>query len=184
MLTEYFSALTMAAPSLLMTYYYYTLPVNVCTKSIWIGTVLHAPFSIMYHVLCANHFFHDNVDNFSRKLDQIMIHICSICITLGVSKYTIYTNVAILFNELSISHICSAYSTKQIRRMNILLSVCIYVAPVLYEGHYWLGSQIVAYMAACIYFFVYNHHFHGYGQGLFHLFFCGMVHHLHSYCLQ
>ena len=184
MWTEYWNALTMCGPLLFMTYYHYTLPVNICTKCMWVGLILHAPFSILYHLLCANRVFHDNVNNIPRKMDQVMIHIGATAVILGISKYEWYTHVAIIFNELSISYICYAYSTPQLRRLNIFISVLFYIAPVFYDGYYHIGMNVLWYWILGIYFFVYNDHFHGYGQGIFHLLLCGMFHHLHSYCIQ
>ncbi len=182
MLTEYFSAVTMFAPSLLMSYFYIHHPYNVCTKCVWIGTILHAPFSILYHILCANYFFADPIENIPRKLDQAMIHVCSIACTVGVSRYSTYNAVCIVYNELCVSYIFSVYSTSHIRRFNIFLSVLLYLLPIFYEQYYIIGLHILLYMILCIYCFVYNQKFYGYGQGMFHLLFCGMVYHLHEYC--
>ena len=174
MLTEYCSALTMCAPAMLITYYHYTQPVNVCTKCIWLGTILHAPFSIMYHVLCANSFFRDPIENIPRKLDQVMIHVGAICFLVGVSTYDMYNQIAIVFNQLSVSYIFWSFSRKEIRRMNILLSIIFYVLPI--------GLRILIYMSLGIYGFVRNPQWYGYGTSLFHVCLCGLVHHMHEYC--
>jgi hypothetical protein len=184
MLTEYFSAITMCVPSLLMTYYHYTQPVNVCNKSIWIGSLLHAPFSIMYHLLCARNYFLDPIENLPRKLDQAMIHVAAICFTVGISDYAWYNRSTVLFNELSISYIFSAYSTKQTRRRNILIAILFYLSPILYEGHYQTYLSIFTYLLGFLYCFVYNDHFYGWGHGLSHLLLGNFLHYITIYCSQ
>lgn len=182
MLAEYFSALTMCVPSLLMTYYHYTQPVNVCNKSIWIGSLLHAPFSILYHLLSAHDYFLDPIENVPRKLNQAMIHVAAICFTVGISDYAWHTHASIFFNELSISYIFSAHSTAQTRQMNMLIAIFFYVSPILYEGDYQTCTCILTYLSGYLYCFLYNEHFYGWGQGLSHLLLSNFLHYITVYC--
>lgn len=177
-LEEYLNAATMLIPTLIT---YSTAYTNVCTYSIFLGSAIHMPFSIAYHVFCAHHFFQDPVNCIGRKLDQMFIHIGSIFAGFGMFKSIYFMIGNVVINEYFIYCLWNTHISPLRRRCHVLLSILVYTSPMIWNGHevdYFVSMTYLLLGTIC---FV-KKDVVSYGHAIFHVSLGCFVYQLSHYC--
>jgi hypothetical protein len=179
MWVEYINAITMVLTPIIS---YPNFTTNMCTQCIFVGSCIHMPFSMLYHVLCANHVFKDPVNNIGRKIDQMFIHLACIVYGFGIHKSTPCILLNTAFNEYCIYCLWQPSDYSSRRRIHILLAIHMYLTPLLHEN--WIDYvKVMGSILVGSFFFV-NKDVFIYGHTIFHLCLGLGMYHLNHYCLM
>tara|TARA_B000000557_G_scaffold264721_1_gene271256 strand:+ start:2286 stop:3554 length:1269 start_codon:yes stop_codon:yes gene_type:complete len=173
---ELLNAFTMVLPASIMLFRKLTDKVAFKDEewTAWLvigASLLHAPFSIIYHVRSAYEMDNDRLDNFWRRSDQSAIHITSILYTIALSRSVNYSILSLVFNGYSIKRLYAKESDSigAKPRIRILMSVVMYTLPIFWYGdkkRFTKSLQIFTFASTC---FVLSPQLLGYGHSLFHL---------------
>ena len=177
---EVCNALSTAVPSIFLAWLWATQSLAFEAKIICISAWCHMPVSFSYHMLCAFDYFDRPIDAGLRKLDQSMVHVCCITIAYALSGDVLYGIAAAVVNSWYIFKLWAPgpHDIAFERRTNLVLSIFLYLLPVLVRGDYnnyfaALGSFVAAAVA-----FQMNPLFYGWGHAAQHLFYCPYMHFL------
>lgn len=178
---EVSNAVSMMIPSavLLINYFNFSETCNIYTRTLLQGTLLHLPFSMLYHILCAIDHFEDRINCWARKLDQTFIHIngCFICYSL--SGNWLYTTGVTASCVLFISRLWQKDTSAE-RRFNLALLFFMYTFPILYRGdRIDYALALGCWTIAALFFFL-SSQLHGWGHTLFHVMLGAYAHVLFS----
>ena len=106
---ELLNAFTMVLPTSIMLFRKLTDKVAFKDEewTAWLvigASLLHAPFSIIYHIRSAYEMDNDRLDNFGG-VQSIKIHITSILYTIALSRSVNYSILSLVFNGYSIKRL-------------------------------------------------------------------------------
>mmetsp|Transcript_48727 Transcript_48727/g.96470 ORF Transcript_48727/g.96470 Transcript_48727/m.96470 type:complete len:218 (+) Transcript_48727:433-1086(+) len=184
-LQEFCNAFSMLAPSLVIAWHYLVVNARECfwhahTRAFATGTLIHLPFSMGYHILCACEVFEDKVENKARKLDQTFIHVCSVFYSFalsGVGAYWVGCSILHLWYIFRLWTVGPHDNPKR-RRRSVLIGMLLYMIPMIWRQdrrNYTLalvnGSSVVASG-------VFNTYLAGWGHTTAHVAFGGFAHFL------
>ena len=186
---ELCNAMSMILPSCLIAYYWIWEPPatedepfwNIYSKAFAFGTLLHLPFSVAYHLLCAFDYFEDRIDCVPRKLDQTLIHVVSAILAWALSGVDLYGCGCGIVNTWFIAKLWmkGPHNTSFERRSNVIIAVVLYTFPLLWYGDVvnFAGASISFWGVAAMAFAM-NRHLRGWGHSVFHAVFLPFTHFL------
>jgi hypothetical protein len=100
-----------------------------------LGIILHAPFSILYHWRYAHRLSGlARTTHWSRRLDQIMIHVASTALTYASSGSWDLLVANVLFNADCVYRQCMPVVEPRRNQMRITISILAYLIPILHRG--------------------------------------------------
>jgi hypothetical protein len=100
-----------------------------------LGITLHAPFSILYHWRYAHRLSGlARTTHWSRRLDQIMIHVASTALTYASSGSWDLLVANVLFNADCVYRQCMPVVEPRRNQMRITISILAYLIPILHRG--------------------------------------------------
>ena len=148
---ELCNAVSMMAPSLVIAWHYLVANARECfwhehTLAFATGTLLHLPFSLSYHLMCAYEVFEDRVDNKARKLDQTFIHVCCVFYSFalgGVGMYCLGCTVLHLWYIFRL-WMPGSHDHPKRRRRSVIIGMLLYTLPMAWRGD--LGNYTLALM--------------------------------------
>lgn len=138
---ELCNAVSMMAPSLVIAWHYLVANARECfwhehTLAFATGTLLHLPFSLSYHLMCAYEVFEDRVDNKARKLDQTFIHVCCVFYSFalgGVGMYCLGCTVLHLWYIFRL-WMPGSHDHPKRRRRSVIIGMLLYTLPMAWRG--------------------------------------------------
>ncbi len=164
---ELLNALTIILPSLYLIYNY-----NNNVSLLLLASLIHLPFSFLYHLLVIYDNFGDKIDNNLRRLDQTFQHISIIIFSYAISKSVLFLLFNIIFNFYSINLIWNKKTSNDMKRWhNVCLNGILFKSYLLYDQKYYLYIYIIFIYLLCGFPFIPRInilYFNGYGQSLSH----------------
>jgi len=175
---EITNALSIAAPSLILVYYWMTTDKTIFTEIYIVSTWIHMPISFTYHMCCSLHYFKDPINCWMRKLDQSFIHVCCITYSYAFSGSILYFSGIFILNSWYILKlwIPGDHDIPFERRKNIFLAVHLYLLPLLYRKDYGNYFGAILSFVTASFFFV----FQRWGHPISHLCYCPFVYFLYK----
>lgn len=165
---ELLNALTITLPSLYLIYNY-----NNNIILLLLSSLIHLPFSFIYHLLVIHDNYGDKIDNNLRRLDQSFQHISIIIFSYAISKSILFLLFNIIFNFYSIYLIWNKKTSNDMKRwQNICLNGILYKTYLLYDQKYYLYVYTIFIYLLCGFPFIPNInilYFNGYGHALSHV---------------
>ena len=169
---EIANAASMLVPAAVILHYaHHTCSPLVAT--LLIGTVMHLPVSMAYHICAALNRFPDRLDNDMRRLDQTLQHVASTLFAYSLTGFPQWALVCSVFNGLGIHFLWHPRTSNDGKRwIPINLCVHLYMLPMLWRGDltnfliafesFWMGG---------IFFvpFINAEYFCGWGHCVFHI---------------
>jgi len=142
----------------------------LATISIVMGYLFHAPCSICYHLLCAFKLPPGKMrlDHWSRRLDQSMIYIMSVCTSYGTSGSRQYALASMLFSIDSIYRLYQPIHRPRSILLRMILAFSMPVLPAIVYGYYEEAMQFIIIFALSGWIFA-AYPFGGYSHSIFHL---------------
>jgi hypothetical protein len=109
-----------------------------------LGIILHAPFSFIYHWSYAHRLPPGlaRTTHWSRRMDQVMIHVCSASIAYATSGRWDFFAVNALYNMDCIYRQLKSRVRPRRNQIRILISVIAYTIPILRRGDMHLFSEL------------------------------------------
>jgi len=152
---EFINAFTMLAPSLLtMAYYVHARNLDIFAKFVFLGCVVHMPFSVMFHTFLGLNSPDDaqaGLGLIFRRLDYSFIHVASIMLSFGLSRSFHFGFLSILINGWFIFKIWSFNVKKQGPHnppvLGVGICVSMYVLSMLFYGYrsdFFFGSLFMS----------------------------------------
>jgi len=147
----------------------YAMP-PLATISIVLGYLFHAPCSIYYHLLCAFKLppGKKRLDHWSRRLDQSMIYVMSVCTCYGTSGSPQYALASILLSIDSIYRLHQPTHRPNNILLRMILAFSMPILPVIVYGYYEEAIQFIIIYALSGWIFA-AYPFGGYSHSIFHL---------------
>lgn len=182
---ELMNALSTLAPFLVMSYHYFVANPGEpfwhrCTLAMYIGTIMHMPFSFFYHLLCAFNYFTDKINCVGRKLDQTFIHVNCVFLSFGISGSALYCAGSAVINAWYIVRLWlpGPHDNSFERRSNVTIATAYYTLPILMRGDFscFFKAYVASFGVGAL-AFVFNRHLYGLGHTVFH-FLVGRVAHI------
>jgi len=141
---EKINAISMSAPSLVVSIFFFFPPNDSYWSNTWrmsiltVPVLLHLPVSMSYHFQLAWRVLKHSVDCNPRRLDQTFVHLASIGTSIGLSTDITWSAVCCLFNIYFIRRLWTKKEAQVLERMvNIGIAVLLYGIPVLARGDIW-----------------------------------------------
>jgi hypothetical protein len=134
------------------------------------GVMLHAPFSFLYHW----HYAHRlapglaRTTHWSRRLDQAMIHVCSISMAYATSGRLDFFMANLLFNMDCIYRQFKTSVRPRRNQIRLFISVIAYTIPILRRGDMELFSTLWAVFGVSFWLFG-TYPIGGWSHSVFHL---------------
>ena len=109
------------------------LPVLACA----FGIMVHAPFSILYHYKYAHSLPPGSArtNHWSRRMDQAMIHVCSIFLSFATSGSKDFFLANLLFNLECVYRQFEHKVRPRRNKMRLMISIIAYTLPMLHGDH-------------------------------------------------
>jgi len=104
--------------------------------AIFLGIVLHAPFSFLYHWKCATVLSPgiERLEHWSRRMDQSMIHVCNALLCFGTCGRWEYFLINVVYNLDCIFKLFQPNCDPKRNKIRILISILGYTTPLLRTG--------------------------------------------------
>lgn len=167
MQSELAKALSMGAPLLVLIYVFKWPVKNAQFLAFYAGMLLLIATSFAYHLMCHLNYFECVIDNDARRLDQSMLHVNSALIAFALSGSTTYFAFVFVYALIAVSLLWKRgeHDTSDLRRANIVVTLCLAVLPMVWRHDYLnlVGSAASLFATAAL--FVYG----GAGHTLSHL---------------
>jgi hypothetical protein len=147
----------------------YAMP-PLTTISIVVGYLMHSPFSVYYHLLCAFKLppGKQRLDHWSRKLDQAMIYVMSFFTCYGTSGSFQFAIVSMIFSIDSIYRLFQpVYRPKSIL-VRMIVAFLLPVLPAIVYGHHEQARQFFIIFSVAGWMFA-SYPLGGFSHGVFHL---------------
>ena len=164
---ELLNAITIILPSLYLIYNY-----NNNILLLLFSSLIHLPFSFIYHITVVYDKFGDKIDNNLRRLDQSFQHISIIIFSYAISKSILFLIFNIIINYYSICLIWNKKTSNDMKRWkNVCFNGILFKTYLLYEQKYYLYIYTILIYLLCGFPFIPNInilYFNGYGQSLSH----------------
>lgn len=133
---EWLNAATMAIPTLVCVFYLIFEENTVWLRILTAGIVLHLPFSVAYHIGCAQRAFKNEDETEFLQLDQTFIHVTACFIALATSGSPLYAIQNTIANTCFIVTLWRYHPLDRLRQMNVFAAVVMYTLPLLLRQDY------------------------------------------------
>lgn len=135
-----------------------------------VGAILHAPFSFCYHWCCATCLApgHERIDHVSRRLDNILIHVCSAMWSYGTSGSLCYTLFCTIYNLDCAWRHCEKKIIPERNQRRITIAIVFYITPALFTGSQHIFPKVFAIICVSLWLFV-TYPIGGYSHAAFHV---------------
>jgi hypothetical protein len=177
---EYMNAISMIGPTICCLYFCYERQISDFSRehdklvmSFCVGTALHMPFSVVYHVRCALCQRKDRLENNLRCLDQTFIAVASIFFAFALTGSLQYSFICLLYNAATIYRLWTGRTMeverKKERRLTLALGVMMYLIPIaLMRGSLAFIKCFLTFFASA-FAFAKPDMFRGFGSLIFHI---------------
>lgn len=144
---------------------------------VFLGMVLHLPFSVYYHAALSQRALRDAVDNVPRRLDQSFVHFASILISWAASDSPWYAMLCTLANMYFISRLWVEKGADKVERMlNVGIGTLLYGLGGLFRGDYYnFVCGALCFLAGAAAMFA---HLGGWGHSIMHVCLAGLIYHV------
>jgi hypothetical protein len=164
---ELLNAITILLPSVYLLYNY-----NNNIILLLLTTLIHLPFSFIYHLKVYNKLLPNRIDNNLRRLDHTFQHVSIIIFSYIISKSILFLLINIINNIYSIYYIWDKKTSNDMKRWeNVCLNGLFINIYLLYDKKYYLYLYINIIYLLCGFPFIPNinkKYFYGYGQSISH----------------
>jgi hypothetical protein len=146
---------------------------NVDVTVVLLGSVVHMPVSVAYHICCAFRRYPDRLDNDLRRLDQSMQHAVSVMFSYALSGSLLFALLNCAVNAFCIARLWDpAFSNDGRRWRMVLLSILLYTLPMLWRrdfANYAAAAAALAVGGTCFVPAVNTKALRGWGHAVFHV---------------
>mmetsp|Transcript_8158 Transcript_8158/g.11710 ORF Transcript_8158/g.11710 Transcript_8158/m.11710 type:complete len:420 (-) Transcript_8158:127-1386(-) len=146
-----------------------TITPPLAVLAVAIGIILHAPFSFMYHWLCAHHLPPGvaRIEHWSGRLDKSFIHVMSTCISYATSGSWKYFLVCAILNADCIYRQFLPEVRPRRNLTRIGLSLTASTIPIFWRGEALLFGKIYSILTLMTWLFA-KYPFGGWSHTAFH----------------
>ena len=133
---EWLNAVTMTIPTLMCVGYLVFEENTIWLRFLTAGMVVHLPFSVAYHIGCAQRAFKNEDENVFLQLDQTFIHVAACFVALATSGSALYAFQNMIAQTCFIVTLWRYHPLDRLRQMNIAAAVAMYTLPLLLRQDY------------------------------------------------
>jgi hypothetical protein len=147
-----------------------TRAVPLTVWAVAIGIILHAPFSFIYHWKYAHYLpiGSPRTHHWSRRMDQSMIHVCSIFLSFATSGSWMFFVLNALYNMDCVMKQFEYKVRPRRNKVRLLISTVVYTLPILQQGHVHLFTQLWLVLGIAFWLFV-TYPLGGWSHAAFHM---------------